>query len=136
MKLAFVKIENYRSIKDARLDFSRPCRALIGINESGKTNVLHALALLSPERKIDANDLRQTANDEAPITKAEVWFTFNLESDDYAGILEDIDSSLLGRTNTPIFQDSTETLSDYVRSIRQSLFRADIGNLQKFASYY
>ncbi len=110
MKLAYVKIENFRSIKSARIDFSRPCRALIGINESGKTNVLHALALLSPDRAIDVNDLRQTAGDETPIADAEVWFTFNLEVTDHDGILEDVKASLLGSLNDAIFQNSDETL--------------------------
>ncbi|MBX3417552.1 MAG: AAA family ATPase [Pirellulaceae bacterium] len=136
MKLAYVKIENFRSIKSARIDFSRPCRALIGINESGKTNVLHALALLNPDRTIDVNDLRQTAGDETPITDAEVWFTFNLEVIDHEGILEEIEASLLGSLNDAIFQNSDETLGGYVKSIRQSLYCANLVERKKFASYF
>jgi hypothetical protein len=136
MKLAYVKIENFRSIKSARIDFSRPCRALIGINESGKTNVLHALALLNPDRTIDVNNLRQTAGDETPITDAEVRFTFNLEATDHDGILEDVKASLLGSLSDAIFQNSDETLGGYVRSIRQSLYRADLVERKKFASYF
>jgi AAA ATPase domain len=136
MKLAYVKIENFRSIKSARLDFSRPCRALIGINESGKTNVLHALALLNADRTIDVNDLRQTAGDETPITEAEVWFTFNLEAADHDGIVEEVKASLLGSVNDAMFHNSDETLGSYVRSIRQSLYRADLVERKQFASYF
>ena len=136
MKLAYVTIENFRSIKSARLDFSRSCRALIGINESGKTNVLHALALLSPDRNIDVNDLRQTASDETPIDEAYVRFIFNLEPSDHEGILEEIDATLLGSLDSVIFHNSTETLASYIRSIRQSLYRAELVSRKKVATYY
>ncbi len=45
MKLNRVQIKNFRSIKDIEIDFDPSCRVLVGINESGKSNILNALAL-------------------------------------------------------------------------------------------
>ena len=49
MKLDRVEIKNFRSIQDIKIDFDPPCRVLVGINESGKSNILNALALLGDD---------------------------------------------------------------------------------------
>lgn len=56
MKFTSAIIENYRSIEELELDLSSEgnsfCRILAGINESGKSNVLKALSLLSAESSV------------------------------------------------------------------------------------
>ena len=51
MKLAQATIKNFRSIKSIKLEFDPACRVLVGINESGKSNILQALALLGNDIK-------------------------------------------------------------------------------------
>jgi recombinational DNA repair ATPase RecF len=52
------------------------CRILVGINESGKSNILAALSLLDPEREFKADDLRDLRPNEDPDQDAEVVFVF------------------------------------------------------------
>jgi len=49
MKLDKIKIQNYRSILNQEIDFVDNCIGLIGLNESGKSNVLNSI------RSIDTN---------------------------------------------------------------------------------
>ena len=58
MKLERVKIKNFRSIKEATVEFDPSCRVLVGKNESGKSNVLKALRLLDREYTPDNDDKR------------------------------------------------------------------------------
>lgn len=50
MKINSIEIENFRSIRKIKLNlnnkFKQECRILLGINESGKSNILKAIALL------------------------------------------------------------------------------------------
>jgi len=38
MKMQEVQIKNFRSVTEVTIEFAPPCKALIGINESVKTN--------------------------------------------------------------------------------------------------
>ncbi len=70
MKLSRVEIKNFRSIADTTVSFENPCRVLVGINESGKSNVLKALRLLSDDYGPSAiNDVREQLANEDPIGK-------------------------------------------------------------------
>jgi len=62
MKLDYIRIKNFRSIKDCRIKFDIPCRTLVGINESGKSNVLRALRLLSDRFKISKTSRHSRAD--------------------------------------------------------------------------
>ena len=55
MKITKAEIKNYRSIEKFEFEFRHGCQILVGINESGKSNILRALQLLdatvNPDRK-------------------------------------------------------------------------------------
>src|SRR3989338_10634469 len=58
MKIKSIIIENYRSIKDQIILNVEPISGkqtfmLLGINESGKSNILEAIALLDEDREFD-----------------------------------------------------------------------------------
>jgi hypothetical protein len=74
MRLERAQIKNYRSIKSLNISFDPPCRILVGINESGKTNILNALGLLDPKRPSTQRDRREPGLDENPVTEAHVRF--------------------------------------------------------------
>lgn len=80
MKLDRVEIVNFRSIKRETVSFDPSCRVLVGINESGKSNILKALRLLgddyNPTRK---DDVRESLPEEDEVTEAYVKFFFRME---------------------------------------------------------
>ncbi|MDP2788854.1 MAG: AAA family ATPase, partial [bacterium] len=67
MKLNRVKIKNFRSIEDLEIKINPACRVLVGINESGKSNILHALALLG-EKLPTRDDIREPLPNESQVT--------------------------------------------------------------------
>lgn len=101
MKLERVKIKNFRSIKEIEIDFDPTCRVLVGINESGKSNILSALSFLtekSPDRK---NDLREALPDEEEVKESYVSFVFELEKDESAQLTELVSSKILASVKNP-----------------------------------
>ena len=80
MLLSRVEIENFRSINSLTLDFNHRCQALIGINESGKSNILRALQLLDPAVTPNVSDLRIERHDEPQVTRGHVRFVFDLSA--------------------------------------------------------
>src|SRR4051812_45796616 len=79
MKLSYARIQNFRSIKDITVRFEPTCRVLVGINESGKSNILRALSLLDPTTKVGPDDIREAAPAENFSDEASVTFCFLLE---------------------------------------------------------
>lgn len=80
VKLSQVKIVNFRSIKNFTLSFEPSCRILVGINESGKSNILRALSLLDPTQQTSRRtDRREPLPDEERITDAYVEFNFRFD---------------------------------------------------------
>jgi len=79
MRLIRADIQNFRSIKNIAIHFEPRCRILVGINESGKSNILRALALLDTGRQVTSGDLRDFLPDEDPSQPAFVRFVFTLD---------------------------------------------------------
>jgi hypothetical protein len=63
MQLKTVHFDAYKSLLNSQLDFSHQCLALVGINESGKSNVLAALASISPKNPITRLDSPRMARE-------------------------------------------------------------------------
>ncbi len=80
MKLNRVEIKNFRSVKNTTISFEPACRVLVGINESGKSNILNALAFLGEDYKpVKKDDLREALPDEDLIDESHVRFIFKFE---------------------------------------------------------
>lgn len=68
----------------------------MGINESGKTNILRALSLVGPEFKTTIADKREALKTETKeIDEAFVRFFFKPDEDDYEEIFEELKGSFL-----------------------------------------
>lgn len=106
LKILAATITNYRSIGHVEIDFSQGCQALIGINESGKSNILRALSHLDPSRPTSANDVRLERADDELITKSEIVFKVELTDDE----LKEVE-----RRFVPLFDDEALSfaLADY-----------------------
>lgn len=75
MKLSKVRIRNFRSILDEEINFETQCIGLIGLNESGKSNILKAL-------RMAGGDYTYTPKDRSKISGAlpSVEFEFTVPS--------------------------------------------------------
>jgi len=86
MILKKIKINNFRSIKELELDFyqisGKQCFVLLGINESGKSNILKAISLLDVNQKFDYHiDCNKKAiNSGEPIL---ITYIFEVENSDF-----------------------------------------------------
>lgn len=102
MKLDRVAIKNFRSIQEIEIRFEKPCRVLVGINESGKSNILSALALLGNDcSPIKKDDLREALPDEAPITESLVNFVFKFEKAETDKLRDTISLKILSSAKNP-----------------------------------
>lgn len=59
MILNKVKIKNYRNYKDTEINFNDGINIIVGANNSGKTNILHIISLLSTDFKLDVEDFNK-----------------------------------------------------------------------------
>ena len=142
MKLERVDIRNFLSIKDIKIDFDPPCRVLVGINESGKSNILRALAFigndLHPIRKID---LREALPGEDQIKESYIRFVFKLEKSESDQLVHSVSSKILARAKDPdivSFKDETQKVRKFcTHGIRnEGLYHIDILGEKKFFQYW
>lgn len=102
MKLDSVQIKNFRSLHDIVVNIDPACRVLVGINESGKSNILRALALLSEDyHPVKEDDRREALPDEDPITESYVRFVFRFEKNESDRLFEIISEKILAKTKNP-----------------------------------
>ncbi len=102
VKLDKAEIVNFRSIKKETVSFDPACRVLVGINESGKSNILKALRLLSddydPSRK---DDVRESLPDEDTIDEAYVKFYFRLDKSETDELFTEVSAKILASAKDP-----------------------------------
>ena len=137
MKLKKVEINNFRSIKYGEITFEPRCRVLVGINESGKSNILDALSFLSDEYQPKPEDEREPLPNETDKYKeSEVRFVFEInEKDDfYNRIL----SKIMGGKNTNILKKGEQNLTvrRYCESFDEGLFCINIKQNNKYSSCF
>src|ERR1700735_2353952 len=105
MELNRVAIKNYRSIQELELNFDPKCRILVGINESGKTNILRALSLLDPKELTTRRDVREPRLNEAQVNDAYVRFIFKFNDEEIAMMIESLKAKILSTTyQSPIIK--------------------------------
>lgn len=142
MKLTQVIIENFRSIKDAKLDFKTPFKILVGKNESGKSNILKALSLLDPENLPTKEDLREGVNNFDKDVSAEITFEFELNKADVNEVYEQIKSLFLvaekdiDQINIALIDETPYTVYELCQKYNKGLFIADVIKLENRYTYW
>lgn len=139
MKLLRVNIANFRSVKDVTIELEPSCRILVGINESGKSNILKALALLDPEESVDPDDLRNFPPDEDSNQQAFVLFVFGLEKNERITIYESLSEKILTQNQSaPITLTGDKGLSfaQLIDSRHEGLFKVDLRTAKKFGTVW
>ncbi len=86
MKLNKIIIDSYRCITKQELQISQNCIGFVGLNESGKTNILRAISSLGADSELSINDKSKITN-ELP----KILFHFRLEDNEKEEIKRYID---------------------------------------------
>jgi len=139
MRLTRAEIRNFRSIETLHFSFEPKCRVLVGINESGKSNILRALSLLDPEVKITAGDLREIRPNEKPYDQAYVRFVFTVDSDDKIRVLKSIASRIAGDFRKhPIIQigGQRHTVESFINTRTETLYQVKLAEKKRSYSYW
>jgi len=139
MKLDRVEIMNYRSIKNETVKFDSSCKVLVGINESGKSNVLRALSMLSPKHSTVTSDERQPLPDENDTPEhSRIRFIFNLDKDDHSAIASGLHKLIKASESAKVVNDGAKdyTLAQLVRLHKEALYDVDIRKGSKTARYW
>ena len=140
MKLNRVEIKNFRSIEDITIEFEPACRVLVGINESGKSNILRALAFLEKGyQPVVKDDLREALPDEDPIEEAHVRFIFKFEKPESDKVFDIVSSKILAGTKNPEIVSiggAVKSVRDYCATRNEGLYVADILTETKTFKYW
>jgi predicted ATP-dependent endonuclease of OLD family len=118
MKLSHINIENFRSIKYSSISFDKyQCRILIGMNETGKSNILKAIRTLDNSYKIAASapqDKRFPPSDEENFSnKFSMDFWFTLDDNELLTIYNKLSNLFCCKNieNTKVFKKKEETFT-------------------------
>lgn len=138
MKIKSVKIENFRSIENITVDFKENPRVLVGINESGKTNIIEALRLIAPDFSPQKDDVR--IPEKGVIEKSEILFVFEFEENELEEIYQKIKQKILILENPskPLLKVNNENLSlkELIQKFYNGgLYKIDIKNNKKIPTH-
>ena len=139
MKLLKVSIQNYRSIDRLTLDFPFGCQALIGMNESGKTNILRALALIDPAAPVTSADLRIERRGESEVREGLVEFQFQLDAEEIGELMDPLLTKLDPRSIEQPFvshKDKELKFSEFCAMRCQGLYSIKLPDGKRTAKYY
>lgn len=139
MKIAKVVIKNYRSIENLEIKMDESPIILVGINESGKTNILRALSLLSPENSPTVEDVREPLPSEQPVTDSWIKFYLKLNESEIKSIFENIKSQFLCVDfDEPIVSKKKDSISlEKFCSFRcDGIYKVSVKEGKKNAQYY
>jgi len=139
MDLKHVQIKNFKSIEFVNIDFSSSCRVLVGINESGKTNILDALNYLTEKNLPQKKFIRQPQPDEAIIKESYIRFIFELDKSEVATIIEPILSQCFNIEDEKLIVNKEHktkiSLSDFLSSRRkEGVYISNFLNENKYFS--
>lgn len=139
MNLHRVEIRNFRSIREQSINFSPKCRVLVGINESGKTNLLKALSMLSTEVIPTIEDLREAHPGEGKFDSAYVRFVFRLKPSEISEAYKAIAKKVIAINPTaPLVKEGAHsyTLEEFCRLRNEALYNINLIDLKKSVSYW
>ena len=95
MKLTKILIHAFRSVVNQEIEMNENCIGFIGLNESGKTNVLQAIRTLDNNFPLSIKD-KSKINDELP----KIDFLFDLDVDEKLILLDKCNEELLKHSIT------------------------------------
>ncbi len=139
MVIEKVEIKNFRSIDSLEFNFDKNFQILVGINESGKSNILKALSLLSKEYELKNDDIRDISHEENPNIESYVKFYLKIYpewlEDVYDKIKEqvltkDLSLPIISKNNIPL------NLKEFCLLRNELLYRVDIIKKSRYFQYF
>lgn len=133
MKLKKADIIAFRSIAKETIEFTPQFRILVGINESGKTNVLRALNLLSRDSKPKATDERTVLpEEEGEDQKSFVNFYFDCTKEKEE-LEQMMNSHIYNSNRKTLFSIEEEpfTIKKVLDPLKETKYIVDISNEKK-----
>lgn len=136
MVIEKVEIKNFRSIDSLEFNFDKNFQILVGINESGKSNILKALSLLSKEYKLRSDDIRDISHEENPNIESFIKFHLKIYSEWLEDVYDSIKEKVLTKDlSLPIIinNDIHLNLRDFCLLKNKLIYSVDISkNVREF----
>lgn len=138
MKLVKAEIVNFRSIKNITISFDPKCLVLVGINESGKSNILQALALLSRNANHDNYDVRQVHPEEDYPNDSHVKFYFEFDEGELNELIQSFSEKILVEPDSNILLDNGNPISviELCKQYAKGTFLVDVLNKKTSFLHY
>ena len=139
MYLKRCDIENFRSIRKLTISFEDRFKILVGLNESGKTNILKALSFLEPSILPGEDDIRDTRHDESPISNAYVRFVFGLEPCEVKTIFKALQPLFKAkRPKSSVIKIGSKdySLEEFCEYRKEGLYIINLLNKKKYPKYW
>ena len=138
MKLKHANIVNFRSIQNVQVVFDPSCRVLVGINESGKSNLLRALSMIDNEFTPSPEDIREPLPNETSITEAYIRFVLTLDNAEMEGVHSVLKPKVLSKKTETLFTKAGKpiTFSDFCLLRNEGIYNVDILKQKKSANYW
>ena len=139
MELNRITVSNFRSIAEGFEIVMKPrCRVLIGINESGKSNILNALSMVCSDANPNPTDIREPLAGEDPIDEAFVNFIYVLSHDELNKVVLNIKKKILcSDISEPLIKrgDAELSLNKFLEEINEVIYKVNLKNSTKMAKY-
>ena len=139
MELNRITVSNFRSIaEDFEMVMKPRCRVLIGINESGKSNILNALSMLCSDVNPNPTDIREPLAGEGPIGEAFVNFIYVLSHDELNKVVLNIKKKILcSNISKPLIKrgDTELSLNEFLEEINEVIYKVNLKNVTKIVQY-
>lgn len=140
MELNRITVSNFRSIAEGFEIVMKPrCRVLIGINESGKSNILNALSMLCSDANLNPTDIREPLAGEDPIDEAFVNFIYVLSHGEVNKVALNIKKKILySDISKPLIKkgDTELSLNKFLEEINEVIYKVNLKNATKMVKYW
>lgn len=139
MKIEEISIKNYRSIKDEIVIKTKPiakrsCFTILGINESGKSNILKSISLLAKDAKFEySKDCNKDTQKMSKDNLISLTFNLKLETEKYKEeLVSKIDEKII---NSIKITDLHRKVSIDKTNVRKDFYHIWIKDSKIFSAY-
>ena len=141
MKLTNIDIKNYRSIDTLSLSVRDGVTSVfVGMNESGKSNILKAINLLASNSKISRKDCRMSADPDQIIDESFVKFIFQMNEDEineaYKKLKLNVIEPTSGKLIVSLGDKQELSLQDFFNAKGRLQYKANIISEEKTLQYF
>lgn len=108
MILKTIYFDSFKSLVDEKLEINNKCTGIVGINESGKSNILEAIRILNEDYHLEKKHVPKIIKTQGSQKNPRIRYEFLLRKDQENDIRENLKSWL--KTNSLIEENLTDFL--------------------------